>query len=78
MATTGAYRFPHYLCALFIEGCTGNRYGHAGSPTGSFFNHHRGKGIFLAGNTEVSAKQVPSYLMPWLQVDKLLQASDTA
>ena len=46
MATTGAYRFLHYLCALFIEGCAGNRYVHAGSPTGSFFNHHHGKGIF--------------------------------
>ena len=46
MAYTGSYRFPYSLCTLFIEGCIGNRCDHAGSHTGSFFNHHHGKGIF--------------------------------
>jgi len=34
------------------------------------------KGIFLPCNWKVSAKQVSSYLMPWLQVDKLHRVSD--
>jgi hypothetical protein len=34
------------------------------------------KGIFLPCNWKVSAKQASSYLMPWLQVDKLHRVSD--
>jgi hypothetical protein len=71
MAATGSYRFPHYLCTLFIEGCTGNRYDHAGSLTGSFSTTTMVKESFTTGNSEVSRRDMPSYLMRWLLVDKL-------
>ena len=60
---TGACRFPRYLCALFIEGCIGNRYGHTGSPTGSFLTTTMVKESFTAGNKQVSPKGQAGYLM---------------
>jgi hypothetical protein len=50
MATTGSLGSLYYLCASFIKGCTGNRYGHTGSLTGSFSTTTVVKGIFLRWN----------------------------
>ena len=64
---TGAYRFPRYLCALFIDGCIGNRYGH----TGSFLTTTMVKESFCAGNKQVSPKGQAGYLIRGYYVDKL-------
>ena len=71
MATTGSLGSLYYLCTLFIEGCTGNRHEHTGSHTGSFSTTTMVKESFTTGNSEVSRRDLPSYLMRWLLVDKL-------
>ena len=63
MATTGSLGSLYYLCALFIEGCTGNRHEHTGSHTGSFSTTTMVKESFTAGNKQVSPKGQAGYLM---------------
>jgi hypothetical protein len=70
----GAYWFlsvPAIVCGLSSVDYSGNRCDHAGSPTGSFSTTTMVKESFTTGNSEVSRRDMPSYLMRWLLVDKL-------
>ena len=70
----GAYWFlsvPAIVCGLSSVDYNGNRCGVTGSLTGSFSTTTMVKESFTTGNSEVSRRDMPSYLMRWLLVDKL-------
>ncbi len=70
----GAYWFlsvPAIVCGLSSVDYSGNRCGVTGSFTGSFSTTTMVKESFTTGNNEVSRRDMASYLMRWLLVDKL-------